>query len=142
MVQKTEQLCQCGLSADRVTEGAFQCFMNSDQQVTFRARIHGTAKANSSQLIAYIEQWVATGTSIAVQRVRIRVEACPVAITTFDDPECAQTTPPTSDNTAAIIGGVIVTLVVIVAVTITVVVIFIMKNKRAKRSLQKVEHTR
>ena len=113
--------------------------MNSDQQVTFRARIHGTTQANSSQLITYIEQWVATETTIAVQHVRIRVEACPVAITTFDDPECAQTTP---DNTAAIISGVIVTLVVIVAVTIAVVVIFVMKNKRAKLSLQKVEHTR
>ena len=141
MVQKTEQLCQCELSADRITEGAFQCFMNSDQQVTFRARIHGTAQANSSQLITYIEQWVATETSIAVQRVRIRVDACPVAITTFDDPECAQATPPTSDNTAAIISGVVVTLVVIVAVTIAVV-IFVMKNKRAKLSLEKVEHTR
>ena len=141
MVQKTEELCQCGLSADRITEGAFQCFMNSDQQVTFRARIHGTAQANSSQLITYIEQWVATETSIAVQRVRIRVDTCPVAITTFDDPECAQTSLPTSDNTAAIISGVVVTVVVIV-VTIAVVVIFVMKNKRAKLLLQKVEHTR
>ena len=142
MVQKTEQLCQCGLSTDRITEGAFQCFMNSDQQVTFRARIHGTAQANSSQLITYIEQWVTTETSIAVQRVRIRVDTCPVAITTFDDPECAQTSLPTSDNTAAIISGVIVALVVIVVITISVVVIFVMKNKRAKLSLQKVEHTR
>ena len=141
MVQKTEELCQCGLSADRITEGAFQCFMNSDQQVTFRARIHGTAQANSSRLITYIEQWVATETSIAVQRVRIRVDTCPVAITTFDDPECAQTSLPTSYNTAAIISGVVVTVVVIV-VTIAVVVIFVMKNKRAKLLLQKVEHTR
>ena len=35
VVQDINQLCQCGLSAERITESAFKCFENSEQQVTF-----------------------------------------------------------------------------------------------------------
>ena len=52
VLQNINQLCQCGLSAECITEGAFQCFDNSEQQqVTFRARLHGTAQVTSSQLL-------------------------------------------------------------------------------------------
>ena len=53
-ITNANQLCQCGLSVEYITESAFKCFSNSEQQVTFQARLHGTAQVTSSQLIAYL----------------------------------------------------------------------------------------
>ena len=99
VVQNTERLCQCGFNAEYITDYAFQCFPNSDQQVTFRAKVHGTAHATSSQLTEDIQQWVNTEMPVAVQGVRVNIDTCPVAITSFRDPQCPETTQPTSDTT-------------------------------------------
>ena len=88
MVQNTERLCQCGFNAEHITDDAFQCFPNSDQKVTFRARLHGTAPATSSQLIENIQQRVDMKMPVAVQGVRVNTDACPVAIISFGDPQC------------------------------------------------------
>ena len=101
MVQNTERLCQCGFNAEYITDYAFQCFPNSDQQVTFRARLHGTAHATSSQLIEYIQQWVNREMPVAVQGIRVNIDTCPVAITSFGDAQCPETTQPTSVTTQA-----------------------------------------
>ena len=136
VVQDVNQLCQCGLSTERITEGAFQCFENSDQQVTFRARLHGTSQVTSSQLVAYLETFVAeTDSTIAVQHLRLDVDrSCPVVINSFGDPQCTSTT--TADSTAAIIGGVVAVIVVmILAVTVIVIitiVAFITRSCSAK----------
>ena len=135
VVQNTELACQCTFSAERITEGAFQCFENSEQQVTFRARLHGTAQVTSSQLLTYIEQWRAGSVTIPVQGVRLSVDTgCVVAISTFSDLECVV---PSSVN-AAIIGSVVAVavLLIVVAVIVIVVVIFL-KRHQAKHSLQK-----
>ena len=154
MVQNAERLCQCGFNAERISDYAFQCFSDSDQRVTFRARLHETAHATSVQLIQDIEQWVNTGTSIAVQGLRISIDICPVVISSFEDPQCPDemfqpTTPSkmttsdstttetalldTTDNTAAIVGGVVaVIIILILAVTIIVIVIAILVTKNCK----------
>ena len=144
MVRNTERLCRCGFSAEHITDYALQCFPNSDQQVTFRARLHETVHATSVHLIEDVEQWVNTGMSIAVQGVRINIDICPVAISSFEDPQCldemSQPTTPsemttsdstTTDNTAAIVGGV-VAVIIILAVTIIVIVIAILVTKNRK----------
>ena len=159
MVQNTERLCRCGFNAEYITDYAFQCFPNSDQQVTFRARLHETVHTTSVHLIEDVEQWVNTGMSIAVQGVRINIDICPVAISSFEDPQCpdemsqpttpSETMPSTSmettsdstttetalldttDNTAAIVGGV-VAVILILAVTVTVIVILVTKNRKYK----------
>ena len=132
VVQNINQICQCGVSAELITEGAFQCFRNSDHQVTFRARLRGTAQITSSQLLAYLEMFVVNGdssTTIAVQGVRLDVDnSCPVAINSFSDPQCISTTmTPQSDNTAAIIGGV-VAVIVVVAVTVIIAIAAIVRK--------------
>ena len=146
MVQNTERLCQCGFNVEYTTDYAFQCFPNSDQKVTFRARLHGTANANSVQLIEDIEQWVSTKMLISVQGLRVNIDTCSVVISSFGDPQCpdettqptsqsnpstqTQTTPPmpptsaksTSDSTttAALVFGVVAVVLVLV---VTVIVI-------------------
>ena len=163
MVQNTERLCQCGFNAEYITDYAFQCFPNSDQQVTFRARLHETVHATSVQLIQDIEQWVNRGTSIAVQGVRVNIDICPVVISSFEDPQCpdgtSQPTTPSemmpstsmetssdsittetavldnTDNTAAIVGGVVaVMIVLILAMTFIVIAVLVTKNRKYKYS--------
>ena len=153
VVQNMNQRCQCGLGTEQITEGAFQCFENSEQQVTFRARLCGTAQVTSSQLVAYLELFVSqTDSTIAVQGLRLDVDrSCPVVINSFGDPQCSAasrssvtmfmttsdsttTMAAQSDNTAAIIGGV-VAVITVVAVTIVVVAslaAFVTRSHRAK----------
>ena len=163
MVQNINQRCQCGLSAECITEGAFQCFENSELQVTFRARLCGTAQTNTSLLLAHLETFVTqTGSTIPVQGVRLDVDrSCSVVVNTFGDPQCTTatttdstvaspsvTTPMTTsdstttvaaqtDNTAAIIGAV-VAVIVVVAVTVVLValiVAFVTRGRRGKFSV-------
>ena len=137
MVQNTEQLCQCRFSAEHITGDAFQCFANSEQQVTFRARLHGTAQATSSQLLTNLETWVAqVDSTIAVQGIRLDVDnSCPLAINNFGDPECA-TEPAQLDSSGAIVGGVVSVLVVITsAVTLVVIAILVIRNRKAGFSI-------
>ena len=137
VVQIINQRCQCGLSAECITEGAFQCFDDSEQQqVTFRARLHGTAQVTSSQLLAYLESFASRADStIAVQGLRLDVDrSCPIVINSFGDPQCSAAT--TAENTAAIIGAV-VAVIIVVAVTVTIITIaaFVTKGRRAKFSV-------
>ena len=129
MVQNTKRLCQCGFNAEHITNHAFQCFPNSDQQVTFRARLHGTASATSSQLIEDIQQWVNTKTPVAVQGVRVNTETCPVTITSFRDPQC--TTQSTFDNIAAIVGGAVAVIIILI-LTVIVIAVCVRKNHKYK----------
>ena len=137
VVQSINQHCRCGLSAECITEGAFQCFENSEQQVTFRARLCGSAQTNTSLLLAYLEAFVSrTESTIAVQGLHLHVDSnCSIAINTFGDPQCTNTTTTSesiADNTAAIIGGVVAVIVVAVIITIAIAVI---KSHRASFSL-------
>ena len=140
MVQNAEGLCQCGFNAERISDYAFQCFSDSDQRVTFRARLHETAHATSVQLIHDIEQWVNTRTSIAVQGLRISIDICPVVISSFEDSQCpdemSQPTTPsemtTSDSTTAAIVGGVVAVMIVLAVTIIVIAILVTKNRKYK----------
>ena len=154
MIRNTERLCQCGFNAEHITDYAFQCFQNSNQQVTFRARLHEIVHATSVQLIQGVEVWVNTGTSIAVQGVRMNIDICPVAISSFEDPQCpdkmSQPTTPsemttsdstttetalldTTDNTAAIVGGVVAVMIVLIsAVTIIAIAVLVTKNRKYK----------
>jgi len=162
VVPNTQQLCLCGLRTDHVTEYAFQCFANSEQQVTFRARMRGTAQATSSHLLTNIETWVAqTDTTIAIQGVHVHIDSsCPFTINTFGDPECTtvssqlttatETMTSTSDYTTAepaqldnagaivgaIVGGVVTVIVVIVlAVTVIVIAVLVIRNHKSGSSI-------
>ena len=152
VVQDINQQCQCGLSAERITESAFQCFENSVQQVTFRARLRGTGEASSSQLIAHLQTFVAQPDStIAVQGLRLDVDgSCFIVINSFGDPQCTTASPsvmtpmttsdsmatmtPQSDNTAAIIGGVVaVVIAMTLAATLAIIAIVAFVTKSRKR---------
>ena len=141
--ENTENICQCGFSLHRISDSAFECFSNPDE-VTFRARLHGTAQASSSQLVNYIEQWSTRDVTIAVQGLRLRVDSsCSIAISSFSDPECeTERQQPTSDsNLAAIIGGAVAGSVALI-VTVLAVGLVVIMIKRHFRTIHLKRYVR
>ena len=108
----------------------------------FRAKLHGTAQATSSQLLTNIVTWVAQmDSTIAIQGVRLHVDSsCLIAISTFSDPECTRVAPTSNSalTAGAIVGGVVVILVIL-AVIITVISVLVIKNRKAGSSIAQVK---
>ena len=137
-----DELCQCGFSRETfhnidVTAG-FQCYDQSPTAVTFRGEIGPSLTANSSQLISYLEQWVATDPTIVVLSSRLSIDSsCSVEISNFNDPECGDmtSTVPTAKNTGAIIGGAVGgVFVILLAVIVLVVIVGRLRSCRKKSS--------
>ena len=126
------------------TTAGFQCFDESPTAVTFRGELSAALTANSTQLISYIEQWIATSPTIVVQRSRLSVDStCDVAIDDFSDPECSDVSSSADDESSdagAIAGGILggIFALVIIAVVLVIVVLFIKtRNGRASYNVDK-----
>ena len=132
--ENTESICQCGFNLQHISDSAFECFSNPDE-VTFRARLQGTAQASSLQLVNYIEQWSTRNVTIAVQGLRLRVDSsCSIAISSFSDPECeTEQQQPTSDsNLPVIVGGAVAGVVALIVTVLAVgLVVIIIKRRSA-----------
>ncbi len=138
------QLCGCGFALQHITAGELQCF-DSSTEVTYRARISGTSTNSSSDILAYLEEWIRSGTaSVVDQKFRLVLDSSclPVAIDSFSDPKCegSPSDEQGSDNTTAIIGGV-VAVVVVIALTLIIVIacLVVRSRRRAAFSLHKGE---
>ena len=96
LVQAVEQECECGFTREHITEDAFQCFPESQQHVTFRARLSETTQASTQQLIAYIKQWAIASKIIAIRQFRLGINnTCDTVVNDYYTPEC----PPKYKNT-------------------------------------------
>lgn len=90
---------------DRIQQDGFLCFPEeTENSVAYRAELHGTALANSSHLIAIVEEWISQGIAIPVQALFISVDReCTIAIDSLAAPElCPSPTtlpPPTTATT-------------------------------------------
>ena len=147
-----DDLCQCRFSGKTFhdTTATFQCFNNSPTAVTFRGEIGSTMGAYSSQVISYMEQWVATSPTIVVQSSRLRIDGdCNVKIESFNDTECGPMISIVNgddDNVnnidigpiIGLVGGVLATL--IVAASLVVVVVVLLVRTRKKKASQEVDN--
>ena len=139
LVLNMEQICHCEFTRDHITNSAFQCFPDSPQAVTYRAVLHGTTSASSSDLISYIEQWISDGVTISIQNILINVDpSCILVIDSVRDNECGATDQPTvvttlydtsrpSNNIGVAVVSTVVAMVVLslsIAVTIVAVLLF------------------
>ena len=149
VVDKTEQLCQCGFTAGHIDHAVsgFQCSENQRNHVVFRSRLYGTVTTNASTLINHIQQWVSSGISIAVLGLILEVDpTCPVHISSFSVPECAVTTSPSSPGTesvtvspihptiesllAGVAGGISLFVIAVVVIIIVIIVIVVIRRRR------------
>ena len=81
----------CELSNDDITQGEFQCFPGSPNQVTFRGKVQDRAQATAREVIYYMEQWITSSDSVSipVHHARLSINStCVVLIASLDDPEC------------------------------------------------------
>ena len=153
VLDNIQEHCQCGFIRDQITDEVFRCFLSSPQAVTYRAVLHGTANATSSQLISQIEQWIAEGAAITIQRILLSVDgSCAVAIPSFVyNEECSNqdstvtqtlttlsqpsaTSRQADSNLGAIIGGgtvVVVVIVTVVAIVVVVIAVLVLKNRHS-----------
>ena len=69
--------------------------------------------------------------TVAVQGVRVNTETCPVAITSFEDPQCI--TQSTFDNITAIVGGAAAVIIILI-LTVIVIAVCVRKNQKYKYS--------
>ena len=135
-----DEICQCGFSRETFHNvditGAFQCFEKSPTTVTFRGEIGPALRANASQVISYMEQWVTTNPTIVIQNTRLRVDSsCNVKINSFNDPECGNMTSTVNDgsNTAVIVGGILGGLLATLIIALSLVVIVILVRTQWKK---------
>ena len=139
------QHCSCGLSHENITEGVFRCFSSSPQAVTFRALLHGTAQASSSEIVTHIKQWISNDITIRIQSVLINIDSsCTVTISSFDDKECQLNSKQLrSHSVSAIIGGIAsaILLILVLASIMIVTVILLLLWFRKKHQVS-LKHTR
>ncbi len=95
-----EQLCACGFTSGHITLGEFQCLSQPDE-VTYRARLSGTTSRSSADIVANIEEWIASGeATLNVQGVRrsLDITCLPVAVEKIDSQECGVVEPSATDE--------------------------------------------
>ena len=138
VLENTQELCQCDFTSDRLTDDVFQCFPASPHAVTYRAALHGTASANSAQLISHIEQWTAEGAAVTIQQVLLRVDgSCAVAVSSLVEEECQlrnTRSDLSSSNTIIVTGSItggaaLVTVIITVMIVATITIVRIRKNR-------------
>ena len=86
-----QQCPRCELEHTNITNGEFQCFPGSPNQVTFRAKVHDRAQATAREVIAHIEEWITSSdvVTLPVHHARLRINSsCIALLASFDDPEC------------------------------------------------------
>lgn len=65
--------------------------MRSPYLTTYRNTLVGTYNFNATQLIGFIQDWVATGPTISVNHYSAWIDSgCPVAIMSVREPECGK----------------------------------------------------
>ena len=92
IVNNTRALCEnCGLTANHITNGAFQCFRQGAHEVTFRAHLYATPTSTPQKLVNYIINWVRSGMSVVINGLLLTIDkSCEVVIESFSVPECTQ----------------------------------------------------
>ena len=147
-----QQRCQCGFTHDQITSSVFRCFSDSPHAVTYRAVLHGTVNASSSDIISHMEQWIFEGAAISVQNVLIDVDtSCVLEIASNLDNECdtvitdASTqlltvvpmiTKKSSNAVSGIVGGVVSIVFIIIALMAIVGAIALLLKWRKKRRIE------
>ena len=131
--------CQCEITTDSIDEESFACSEDSSNYVTYRARLSGTSEQDSASLFSLIEDWVATGPTIRVRGVLMRVgEECSATISDLSEGVCSSSGAQTECmSTGAIVGGGVAVAVAVILVVVVVVVftVLTMRSRRGKFSL-------
>ena len=144
VISAVDGICQCELSRETFYNVVFHCF-DTTTAVTFRGEVGAAVKANSSQVISYMEQWVAMNPTIVIQSSSLSIDSkCNVKIDSFNDSECGSMMNDggsviTDPIVGGVAGGVLATL--IIAVSLVVIVVLIVRTCQKKASFKADRNT-
>ena len=65
-----ELFCQCSFSSDYIADRSVSC---SKHILVFQGRLMSTSEKNSSSLLYYLEQWIASGSTVLVRGEQLHV---------------------------------------------------------------------
>ena len=144
VVDNINSRCGCGFTADRILNGAFQCFGSNADSVTFRAHLVGLADVTSTTLATYVAEWVAMDPTVLLQNVHFLLDSnCQdeVIINDILDPECVQVMAESSSlgtgAAAGITAAAILTAVLLVGGVIMLAV-FLRRRHQEKVTLDRI----
>ena len=133
IVTEVESGCDCGFTTANIEDASFQCFVGSDNAVTYRARLKGTATHSYLQLIELLVQWIASDGVIRVHQTLMTVDkACEVAIDSFNDPECNSGS---DGRDVTVIEGTVVATLITISVVLIIIAICLIKRRKTKTSI-------
>ena len=141
VVTRTNQLCQCELVEDQITDTSLTCDKDPNA-ITFRAAMLGNDNAGCDVIVNGLEQWVTTAdTVLTAQSTELTTNIdCPVGISSFSDVYCDVDVSAVERAriTRIVAPTVIVIVVVAVCVVILIVVAVFLSLRRRKKTTYEV----
>ena len=133
--------CDCDFTSDHLTNRVFLCDSSSPQSVSYQAQLHGTLQANTSQLIAILQQWISSSTKlITVQLSLLKIDdLCIVSTDTqtpCDQQSASSTLGEHQNNLGAIYGGIVMGLVALATGVVAVIVLILICARRRRFNLK------
>ena len=137
--------CQCGFSRDRITNETFHC---TSQGVIYSATIRGTATSTSTQLISYIERWIAEATvAVTLYQAHLRVDGRCIMVTeptTSMGPESQATmiaNDPQKDQSRILLFGIFSSgLAVFILASAVIVLVILLVRKKHNTQTYSIDH--
>ena len=136
--------CQCDFSRDRITNETYHC---TSQRVIYSATIHGTATSTSSQIISYIERWIAEETvAVTLHQAHLRVGGSCTMVTeplTSMGPESQATiaNDPQKDQNRIFSFGIVSSgLVVFILASAVIILVILLVRKKHHAQTHSIDH--
>ena len=83
--------CKCGITVDNFDNEQLACSNKSLNTVSYQAQIMGSADINSTTIVSFIEDWIASTPTISVLGVLVGVgEECTVEVTDLSSGVCTK----------------------------------------------------
>ena len=130
-----EERCQCGFTVTNILEPKFLCFTESEDAVSYRTEIIGTAVVSPTEIATHIQNWIIQGPRVTFDFILIAVDSsCQVIVASVQDPECSL---PTETSQPSVLGGVLggvlgVILLVLILMTALTVYCWIHRKRSGK----------
>lgn len=134
VINQLNQRCQCAIQIN--DDAGFQCFDDSPNAITFRARINGSLEVSAMQVITFLEEWIASSDeplSINAQLLDLD-KNCAVSISSFGEPECLSDELTESPITVTTVGAIIGALLGLALIILLVIILLFLKRKLKKKA--------
>ena len=135
-----EERCQCGFTVTNILEPKFLCFAESEDAVTYRTEIIGTAVVSPTEIATHIQNWITQGPRVTFDFILIAVDgSCQVIVASVQDRECSI---PTVASQPSVLGGVlggVLVVILLVLIVITTLIVYCWIHRKRSGKLEIIE---